>query len=91
MNAAPAEPSWEDNPDLQHSLPKAECEALVHKMAEPLTALTAYIEAALHLNETGATSARADLAGILSKTQAQIARATEVLQQLRQLLDRAGN
>ena len=60
-------------------------------MAEPLTALAAYVEAALRLNETGAPSSRADLAGILSKTQAQVARAAEILQQLRELLDRAGN
>ena len=60
-------------------------------MAESLTAIGAYIEAARHLNETGAPSARADLAGILSKSQAQVARAAEVLQQLRELLDRAGH
>ena len=89
MNAASGTDRHEDGPPRGlRTVPAEPCEALIQEMAEPLTALSNYLEAARHLT-SGDASTRADLAAILENGLAQLSRANQVLQQMRQLLQRA--
>ncbi len=86
MNAASGTDRHEDGPARGlHTVPIEACEALIQRMAEPLTALGNYLEAARRL---GAGGASADLTKILENGQAQLSRANQVLQQMRELLQR---
>jgi hypothetical protein len=59
---------------------------LVAEMTEALTAITAYLEAAKHLESAETPSARKRLREALEKSLAQLARADGTLRQLRAIL-----
>lgn len=62
------------------------CLALIHELAEPLTAIGNYLDAGLRLFAADSRSAREKLGEVLEKSQIQVSRADEVLRQLRDLL-----
>jgi phosphoglycerate-specific signal transduction histidine kinase len=60
--------------------------ALVNQMAEPLTALSAYLRTASHLLRPDPVSSRAELVEIIEKGLVQTERASGILHRLRGLL-----
>jgi len=62
------------------------CLALVHELAEPLTAIGNYLQAIFRLDEVDTRSARAELRETLDKLQTQASRANEIQRRLRDLL-----
>ncbi len=60
--------------------------ALLHELAEALTAITSYVEAASHLHDTDPPSGRTRLRQALEKSLAQLSRADGVVRRLRTLL-----
>jgi two-component system, LuxR family, sensor kinase FixL len=60
--------------------------ALVHELAEPLTAITNYLEAALYLHDHEPQSARTKRREALERSLAEISRADDLLHRLRTLL-----
>lgn len=57
--------------------------ALLHELAEALTAITGYVEAARHLHDADPPSARTKLREALEKSLAQLSRADGVVRRLR--------
>ncbi len=72
----------QDN-DLTHA-----CLAFIHELAEPLTAIGNFLEAANRLHNADSRSAREKLTEVFEKSQIQAKRANEILRQLRDLLRR---
>jgi two-component system, LuxR family, sensor kinase FixL len=62
------------------------CLALVHELAEPLTAIGNYLDAAIRLYDADTRSALEKLGEVLEKSQTAVSRANETLRQLRDLL-----
>lgn len=62
------------------------CLALVHELAEPLTAIGNYLDAAKRLFDADVQSAQENLGKVLEKSQTQVSRADEILERLRDLL-----
>jgi two-component system, LuxR family, sensor kinase FixL len=62
---------------------------LVHELAEPLTAVTNYLEAALCLHDNEPRSAPTKLREALERSLAEISRADDLLHRLRTLLHSA--
>ena len=62
------------------------CLALVHELAEPLTAIGNYLDAAIRLHDADTRSAREKLGEVLEKSQTAVSRADEILRRLRDLL-----
>ncbi len=62
------------------------CLALVQELAEPLTAIGSYLDAASRLHDADSQSERIKLGEALEKMQTQVARADAILRQLRDLL-----
>jgi two-component system sensor kinase FixL len=62
------------------------CLTVVHELAEPLTAIGNYLEAASRLHDADTRSAREKLPEVFEKSRMQVARADEILRQLRDLL-----
>lgn len=79
--AVPADPA--DSGDQTEA-----CIALVHKLAEPLTAIANYLEAAARLHRADSSSARSRIAELVEKSGRESARANEILRQMRDLLRR---
>jgi hypothetical protein len=76
----------EGPPSQRHGDLTRACLALVQHMAEPLTAIASYLEAASHLHRANTSSARTQLVEVIEKSRAQVARADEILRQMRDLL-----
>jgi hypothetical protein len=64
------------------------CNKLVHSMAEPLTAIGNYIEAARVLSHSDAEALHARLGEILKKAHDEVVRANHVLNEMRLLLQK---
>ncbi len=64
------------------------CNKLVHSMAEPLTAIGNYIEAARVLSHGDAAAVHAPLGDVLAKAHNEVERAVRVLNEMRQLLQK---
>jgi len=64
------------------------CAALVQAMAEPLTAIGNYLEAARTLSHRDAAAVHAQLGEILDKAHEQVLRANGVLHEMRQVLQK---
>jgi hypothetical protein len=63
------------------------CSKLVHSMAEPVTAIGNYIEAAMRvLSQGDAAEVHARLGEIIEKAQKEVVRASHVLNEMRQLI-----
>jgi len=75
-----------NRPSGQHGDQHQAHVALVHKMAEPLTAISSYLHAAAGLLAADNLPSRRQLVEIVEKSQAQAARARETLEQMRDLL-----
>jgi hypothetical protein len=83
---ADARKGEEGQPGQQHGDLKHACLALVQEMAEPLTALANYLEAASRLHRDDIPSERTKLGEIIGKSQAQVLRADEILHRMRDLV-----
>ncbi len=64
------------------------CKMLVHSMAEPLTAIGNYIEAARVLSHSDASTVHARLGEVLEKAHNEVNRAGRILNEMRQLLQK---
>jgi phosphoglycerate-specific signal transduction histidine kinase len=64
------------------------CNKLIHSMAEPLTAIGNYVEAARVLSRSDAAAVHAQIDEVLKKAQNEVDRANRVLNEMRQLLQK---
>ena len=80
-------PASEQHPP-QHPMAGLEdaCNALVQAMAEPLTAISNYLETARVLSHSEAAAAREQLGEVLERTRDEVARANAILNEMRQVL-----
>ena len=86
MNADADPQSGDDGaPKEEESAALDACRALLQKLAEPLTALTNYVEAARRLHRSEGAP-RAELGAALDKADAQISRMHDLLRQMRDVL-----
>jgi C4-dicarboxylate-specific signal transduction histidine kinase len=76
----------EGQPSRPHGDLSQASTALVHELTEPLTAIQNYLEAAICLHQTDTRAASARLGEVFEKSQDALARASEILGQLRDLL-----
>ncbi|MGO8914283.1 MAG: hypothetical protein ACLQJR_00070 [Stellaceae bacterium] len=75
-----------DPPSQPHGDLRQACLAIVQDLAEPLTALGNYLEAASRLHEADTRSAQIKLGEVIDRSRAQASRAADILRRLRDLL-----
>jgi len=73
-------------PEARNNELRQACLTLIGELAEPLTAIADYLEAGSLLHDADTGSAREKLAEVFEKSRIQVARADEILRQLRDLL-----
>ncbi len=86
MPKPPAENGDRGRPNLEHGDPGEAFATRVNEMAEPLTAISNYLAAAIRLHNADTSAARAQLGRVLEQTQAQASRADAILRHMRHLL-----
>jgi phosphoglycerate-specific signal transduction histidine kinase len=74
------------SPNPQDNELRQACLTFVGELAEPLTAIADYLEAASLLHDADTRSAHEKLAEVFEKSRIQVARADEILRRLRDLL-----
>ena len=87
MSLPPEAQKGEGRPGPQNGDLRQTCRALVHEMAERLTAISNYLEAATRLRSSNTPATRMQLDEVMGKGLAEVLQANEVLRQMRETLE----